>query len=325
MAIVRMMIFHRPRIDETVLSLTLGIAAALPIVAQAQPAADPTGMPVPHSQSKSVAGKLAFDAASVRPSTVELSLKGVEFLNPASDDAPPPGGLFSWNVQLPWLINFAYDLRSSQTRRAAREALPKWAQDDWFTIEARAEGNPSRDDVRQMVRSLLEDRFQFAAHFEKRQAQVFMLVVAKTGLGLKLHPEGAPCTLPSSQADEKKYPHLYPSYKETAAHCGIFGRELSQGGEHRLEMLNVTMQQIANTLGLGLPLLVVDKTGLAGRYDAVLDFGPDDVPANTESSDEIGLPPTAIALEKQLGLKLVKQNAQVDSLVIDHIEKLSQN
>lgn len=91
----------------------------------------------------------------------------------------------------------------------------------------------------------------------------------------------------------------------------------TQRTERRLEMLNVTMQQIADALGLGLPLLVVDKTGLAGRYDAVLDFGPEGVSANAESSDEIGLPPTAIALEKQLGLKMIKQNAQVDALVID--------
>jgi uncharacterized protein (TIGR03435 family) len=270
-------------------------------------------------------GKPAFDVASVRPSTQDLVLKGADFLNPASDAAPQPGGLFSWNVQLPWLINFAYDLRSAQARREARQALPRWAQDDWFTIEARAEGNPSRDDVRQMVRSLLEDRFQFAAHIEKREAQVYAIVLAKAGSGLKPHVEGASCAVSSSQADEMKYPHLSPSYQAVPAHCGIFGRELGPGGEHRLEMLNVTMQQMADSLGLGLPLLVVDKTGLAGRYDAVFDFGPDDVRPNADSPDAIGLPPLPGALEKQLGLKLVKQNAQVDSLVIDHIERLSEN
>ena len=125
------------------------------------------------------AGKIAFDAASVRISTQELPLKGADFLNPAGNAAPPQGGLFSWNVQLPWLINFAYDLRSSQARRLAREALPKWAQETWFTVDARAEGKPSRDDVRQMVRSLLQHRFQLAAHMEKREGQVYALVVAK--------------------------------------------------------------------------------------------------------------------------------------------------
>jgi uncharacterized protein (TIGR03435 family) len=79
-------------------------------------------------------------------------------------------------------------------------------------------------------------------------------------------------------------------------------------------------------LGLGLPLSVVDQTGLSGRYDAVLDFGPDGMSPNAGSSEsEIGLPPLPAALEKQLGLKLVKQNAQVDVFVLDHIAPLSEN
>jgi uncharacterized protein (TIGR03435 family) len=223
------------------------------------------------------------------------------------------------------LINFAYDLRSSQTRRQAREALPKWAQESWFTVDARAEGNPSRDDVRQMVRSMLEDRFQLAAHIQKREGQVYALVMARQELGLKPHREGVSCTLSSYQIDEKKFPNMNPTYEAVPARCGVFGRELSNGGEHRLELLNVTMQQIADALGLGLPLSVVNKTGLAGRYDAVLDFGPDSAEPNADSSETIGLPPLAGALEKQVGLKLVKQNAPVDTFVIDHIEKLSNN
>ena len=208
-------------------------------------------------------------------------------------------------------------------RRGAREALPKWAQEEWYTIEARAEGNPTRDNVRQMVRSLLEDRFQFAAHQETREGQVYALVVAKLGVGLKPHPEGAPCTLPMPRINE--YPNINPSYKAVPAHCGVFNRELSHSGERRLEMLDVTVKQFADSLGLGLPLSVVDRTGLAGRYDAVLDFGPDGVPPNAGSPDEIGLPPLPGALEKQLGLKLVKQNGPADTFVIDHIERLSAN
>jgi len=176
-----------------------------------------------------------------------------------------------------------------------------------------------------MVRSMLEDRFRLAAHIEKREGQVYALVMAKQGLGLKPHPEDATCTLSSSQIDENKFPNVNPSYEAVPARCGIFGRELSHGGEHRLELLNVTMQQIADALGLGLPLSVVDKTGLAGRYDAVLDFGPDSAEPNADSSETIGLPPLPGALEKQVGLKLVKQNAPVDTFVIDQIEKLSDN
>jgi uncharacterized protein (TIGR03435 family) len=308
------MLFHPSKVDKTAI-LALCMTTAL----QMQSAVSQV------IAAKSRADKLAFDAASVRSSTQELSLKGADFLNPAGNVAPPQGGLFSWNVQLPWLINFAYDLRSSQTRRQAREALPKWAQESWFTVDARAEGNPSRDDVRQMVRSMLEDRFQLAAHIQKREGQVYALVMARQELGLKPHREGVSCTLSSYQIDEKKFPNMNPTYEAVPARCGVFGRELSNGGEHRLELLNVTMQQIADALGLGLPLSVVNKTGLAGRYDAVLDFGPDSAEPNADSSETIGLPPLAGALEKQVGLKLVKQNAPVDTFVIDHIEKLSNN
>ncbi len=174
-----------------------------------------------------------------------------------------------------------------------------------------------------MVRSLLEDRFQFAAHFEKRDAEVYTLVVARSGLRLKPHPEGAPCTLSSSQIDDNKYPHADPPYKTVPAHCGVFDRLLSSSGERRLEMLDATMQQIADNLRPGLP--VVDRTGLTGRYDAVLDYVPYGASPSANSSDEIGLPPLPAALEKQLGLKLVKQNAQVDAFVIDHIGALSEN
>jgi uncharacterized protein (TIGR03435 family) len=315
------MLIHPCKLEKIAALLALGIATALPVCAQLQPAVGQAGASA--TPATSGASKVAFDVASVRLSTQEFVLKGVDFLNPAGDEAPPPGGLFFWNVSLPWLINFAYDLRSSQMRRGARQALPKWAQDDWYTIEARAEGYPTRDDVRQMVRSLLEDRFQFAAHQEKREGQVYALEMATAGVGLKQHPEGAPCTLPMSRVNE--YPNISPSYKADPAHCGVFSRELSHRGERRIEMLDVTIKQIADSIGLGLPLSVVDRTGLAGRFDAVLDYGPDEVSPNADSSDEIGLPPLPGALEKQLGLKLVKQNGPADALVIDHIERLSAN
>jgi uncharacterized protein (TIGR03435 family) len=88
-------------------------------------------------------------------------------------------------------------------------ALPKWAQDEWSTVyavKACAEGNPTRADVRQMVRSMLEERFQFTGHLEKREGEVFALEVVAPNLGLKPHSEGTPCELSPSQVDENKYP-----------------------------------------------------------------------------------------------------------------------
>lgn len=118
------------------------------------------------------------------------------------------------------------------------------AQDEWSAIEASAEGNPTRADVRQMVCSMLEERLQFTGHLEKRD----VLEVATPGLGLKPHPEGTPFTI-SSLMDENKYPQAYPTYKGFHLRCGVFNRELSHIGERPLEMLDVTMQQIADSLG----------------------------------------------------------------------------
>ena len=199
-------LFHRkfkgfpPKIAA--LLLLMG-PSVLPVGAQVQTGGNG---PVTSGPSKT------FDAASVRPSSP--GVKGLDFLDPVSNAPPPPGGLFLWNVQIAWLIDFAYDLRGSLLRQQAFDGLPKQMHSmaaGWYAIEARAEGNPTREDVRQMVRSLLEDRFQYSAHLEKRDGQIYALEVAKAGLGLRPHTEGAPCALSPSQTDENRYRPRYAS------------------------------------------------------------------------------------------------------------------
>ena len=320
MILKRVLFRYKAFLRNAAAFLLMVIASALPAGAQVQANSDQPPVSVPRSPGG--VGKLTFEVASIRPSAQKFVIKGFDFLDPVSNMAPPQGGLVSWNVPLGWLINFAYDLRGPVAQNAWA-ALPKWAQTDWYTIEARADGNPTRADVRQMVRSMLEERFQFTAHLEKHEGEVFALEVAKPGLRLKPHPEGTPCTLSPSQMDENKYPHAYPPYKQVAPHCGVFNRVLSRVGERRFEMLDETMQQIADSMHL--PLAVVDRTGLEGHFDAVLDFGPNGIPQNPDTSDELGLPALPDALQKQLGLKLDKQKAQVDVFVIDHIGTLSEN
>jgi uncharacterized protein (TIGR03435 family) len=302
--------------------LILGIAVSLPGFAQSQtqPNAQQTAASAPANPEAGSANKLTFEVASVRPGQ-KFFLKGVDFLDPVNKAAPPPkGGLFSWNVPVGYLIYFAYDLRSSPLRRGVWEQLPKWTQDEWYTIEARADGDPSREDVRQMVRSLLEERFKLTAHSGTHDGQVNELIVVKPGVGLKPHVEGAPCelTLPPTPT-----PSAYPPYKDFPVRCGIFDRELGKY-RRRIEMVDVTMSQIADTLSSHSPLSVVDSTGLTGHYDAILDYGPEVLPPDADPDAEVGSP-VSVALEKQLGLKLVKKNALVEYFVIDHIEKPSEN
>jgi uncharacterized protein (TIGR03435 family) len=169
-----------------------------------------------------------------------------------------------------------------------------------------------------MVRSLLEERFQFAAHGGTREGQVNALTVIRPGVGLKPHAQGAPCEL-----SLPKTAWAYPPYKDVPVRCGVFDRQLGKY-TRRIEMADVTMQQVADALSRHSPLAVVDATGLAGHYDGFLDYGPEMLPPDADPSAEAGLP-VAAALEKQLGLKLVKQNATVDYFVIDRIEKPSEN
>ncbi len=299
--------------------LILGFAVLLPGFAQlqTQPNAQQVAASAPANPEAGSGSKVKFEVASVRPGQ-RFFLKGYDFLDPANKAAPPKGGLFSWNVPLGYLIYFAYDLRSLPLRRGASEQLPKWAKDEWYTIEARAAGDASREDVRQMVRSLLEERFKLTVHSGTRDGQVNALTVVRPGVGLKPHAEGAPCelTLPPTA-------WAYPPYKDFPVRCGIFDRELGKY-KRRIEMVDVTVPQIADALNKHSPLSVVDSTGLIGHYDAILDYGPDFIPPEADSAEEAGSP-VSVALEKQLGLKLVKKDALVDYFVIDHIEKPSEN
>jgi uncharacterized protein (TIGR03435 family) len=303
--------------------LLLGVACVGGIVAAVSPAAfaqgsapATTAVASPAHAEASGADKRSFEAASVRPGP-KFVAKGWDFLDPVNK-AAPDSGLFSWNTPVGNMIAFAYDLRSSQVKSAMWKELPTWAQDEWYTVEARADGVPSREDVRQMVRSLLEERFKLAVHAGTHEGQVNALTVVRTGVGLKPHADGAPCEVAMPPADG-----AYPAYKNFPVRCGIFNRELSRY-KRRIEMVNVTMAQIADTLSGNSPLPVVDATGLTGRYDGFLDYGPGMLPPDADPAAEVGLP-VAAALEKQLGLKLVKQNAAVDDLVIDHIETPTEN
>lgn len=78
------------------------------------------------------------------------------------------------------------------------------ATTDRFDIQARAEGNPGKDQMRLMMRSLLADRFKLAIHHETRQVPAFAIVLVKpgkTGPQLQLHPNDAPCPTTSSAQD----------------------------------------------------------------------------------------------------------------------------
>jgi uncharacterized protein (TIGR03435 family) len=104
---------------------------------------------------------------------------------------------FSADFPLSIYIQFAYKLWLTNDQVHAMVAnLPKWVATDSFVIQAKAPDDPTEDQMRLMVQSLLADRFKLAVHFETQLTSVLALVLAKpgkTGPKLLSHAEGPPC------------------------------------------------------------------------------------------------------------------------------------
>jgi uncharacterized protein (TIGR03435 family) len=228
---------------------------------------------------------LAFEVASIRPHKGMYTVVRVSISGPKVTIEA---------YGLTGLIMDAYRLNGSYQISGG----PSWmdSDSDRFDIVANApgEGTPTGDDVRRMLQSLLADRFQLKLHRETKERPVYALVVAKSGPKLK---ESAP---------DKEF-------------------STSVGGVRtaQLTMTKATMEQFAVQLSTGgLDRPVIDKTGLAGRYDITLNWIPEYAGPPAPDSNGVGV---FTAVQEELGLKLEPQKAPVEILVIDHAEKPSEN
>ena len=223
---------------------------------------------------------------------------------------------------------------SNQSRYVLPQ-LPGWATTDRFDIQARAEGNPGKDQMRLMMRSLA-DRFKLAIHHETRQVPAFAIVLVtpgKTGPQLRLHPNDAPCPTTSSAQDS---PQTAAQVQTVAggfpALCnGWFPLPPSAPGRIRLGARNVTIGFIGDALSgvadMGRPMF--DKTGISGTVDCVLEWMPErrgpPQPGADSQPDLPSGPTFQEALREQLGLKLESEKGPLDVIVIDHVEHPSEN
>jgi bla regulator protein blaR1 len=206
--------------------------------------------------------------------------------------------------------------------------LPKWVATDSYVINARAEGNPTKDQMRLMVRSLLAERFKLATHFETQETPVLAMMLAqpgKLGPNVKPHVQDPLCDVPPPLAE-----HSSPG-ETPGTPFGCSSTVLEAGSNQiTLRSRDVTMAQVGDSLPgpgrLGRP--VVDQTGLTGNYDFVLSFAPENdapvSPGTAATLDSSG-PGFLEAVRDQLGLKLVSKKAPIQVLVIDHVELPSPN
>lgn len=246
------------------------------------------------------------------------------------------------------LIAYAYKLRGYEING------PEWLVTDRFDIAARLPEGATKDDVPEMLRALLVERFKLATHREMQEQPVLALVVGKGGPKLKESTatpeaidENAPLKPGESKVDTPNGPIRLMKNADgsTTYNMGARGTfTLKFDGETRsmhMQADTITMKgfvMMMTTLGAGQGRQIVDMTGLTGNYQAAVDFSlmdlmsslhdqGIDIPARppsgssgTAATDPEGGATVSAALEK-LGLRLEKSRAKVDRLVVDHVEK----
>ena len=300
---------------------------------------------------------LAFEVASVREnradgdSTSNFALDGngnVYWVMSESNKTAQEGSLFrATNQTLLRYIIFAYNLDGTEelALRAKFWAglgvdVPSWVANTHYDIEARAPDSATgttKDQMRLMMQTLLEQRFKLVVHKETRQAPAFALELDKAGtLGpqLRTHPASDTCaTTVYPEAAEKNGASAGTS-QILPIPCGMIARLPPRAPEwHKIGGRNVTLAMVAASLPAqtGLvtcPRPVIDQTGLSGTFDFSLEWtqvASSDVAVGPNAQGEAPGPPMAEALKQQLGLKLESTKGPVELLVIDHVEKASEN
>src|SRR5207248_2744153 len=232
--------------------------------------------------------------------------------------AAEAGRFVGSNTYLRILLQFAYQSPSGRTlRNGDIIGVPSWAEMDAFDIEGRAESgfNATAEQMRLMVESLLEDRFQLKAHWETREMATYNLVAAKNGPKLKLSDDQSSARI-DVQARNPQVPMLRGVVRTIASPSPSGMTVTVSGNALPIDTIVSQLQSYA-----GRP--VFDKTGLNGMFELRLVFILDTVGGNAApqatSSDPSG-PSLATAIEEQLGLKLESAKGPVEVLVIDSVQ-----
>jgi uncharacterized protein (TIGR03435 family) len=198
------------------------------------------------------------------------------------------------------------------------EGAPNWANSAHYTIDAKAEGLESGAMMRgPMMQGLLEDRFKVSVHRETREISGYVMTVDKGGLKVKPTQEGS-----CDRIDPTDFSQSLP-----AMPCNI--PRMSRNGPLTVfDMRGVSLDNFARLLHPdGRP--VVDRTGVTGAFDIHLEWEP--VAANSPDADSgVASDPSPHAsqieaMRRQLGLRLDPGKGTRELLVIDHLEKPSEN
>jgi uncharacterized protein (TIGR03435 family) len=190
---------------------------------------------------------------------------------------------------------------------------PGWAQVDTYDLNAKAEDHaPVAQMAGPMLQALLEDRFQLKLHRDTKEVPVYFLTVAKAGIKLQPTKEGSCIVI---DLDHLPPPPRPGEPKPTM--CGGMSM-MRKGTTSVVSAHGVTMEQLAGgpfSRLAGRP--IIDKTGLKGMYEVQLEFAADDA---TDSSA-----PSLFTALQEAGLRLEAGKGPAQTIVIDHLERPTEN
>jgi uncharacterized protein (TIGR03435 family) len=252
------------------------------------------------SHSEAATNSPVFDVAAIRQNNSDHTARSHIYYSPGD------GSFRAINVPMKMLLQFAFGL--PETRIIGG---PDWLSSIKFDIDAKADssvdarmstlsGADARLEKQKMVRALLADRFRLIDRLETREQPIYCLVQAKGGS--KLQPSKSNGTTVDSWNNKIDV----------------------RGGDNTVGLL---AEELSKRLGR----VVIDKTGIQGRYDILLNWTPDDgagAPSNGGSGISAATdcgPSIFTAIQEQLGLKLESQKGPVQVLVIDRIDMPSAN
>lgn len=265
------------------------------------------------------AAPLSFEVASIKPNHSPEDRIAIRFM---------PGSFMANGATVKQLISNAYNVRDFQFSGG-----PSWIGADKYDIDAKEPDgladelaklppDQRREKMGLLIQSLLADRFGLKVTHATKELPVYALVVAKNG--------------PKIQAS--KPGDTYPNGMKTPdgrvlGHGGMMGMEPGQ-----LTGQGIPIQFLAQALAQRVGRTVLDQTGLKGNYDFSLKWTPEQggpgmmggppgggpAPDSAPPPDPSG-PSIFTAVQEQLGLKLEPSKGPVEILIIDHIEKPSEN
>ena len=261
--------------------------------------------PPAQALAQTLAAPTTFDVESVRKNTSGGAAGGQFQIF--------PGGQFrAANATVRQLVQAAFDFTYERFQIVGG---PSWIDDERYDVQAAPEAQ-SRDriatpqEIAVRIQALLADRFKLKSRREEREMQLYDLRVVRPG-ALRVNSDTCAPRTPQPKATDDARPY-----------CGLSFLPDSGGLEH-LAANGVRIPVLARRLQQLVEAIVVDRTDLAGAYDFTLDYvRPRNFAERQDVTDGVSI---FTAVQEQLGLQLVPRRGPVEVMVIDNVERPTEN